>query len=110
MPRGRRPSASVRATAEPGQPAAVHTTLVREELDAPPDPAIPAYAEQLLREAGVAAEAERVLGEPPDDEPLAWRHRAMAGLIAARRQYRCCEPCGADLAAIDTPYLFGEPA
>lgn len=65
---------------------------------------------QLFYELGLWEKAERALGAPPDDEREAWRQRAMAGLIAAHRGDTVTpRRAAADLAAMDTPYLFGEP-
>lgn len=65
---------------------------------------------QLLYQLGRWDEAERALGAPPDDERVPWRHRAMAGLIAAHRgDTEAPRRAAAALGAMDTPYLFGEP-
>lgn len=49
------------------QAAAVHTALVREELDAPPDPAVVAYAEGLRREPEVTS---TTAGPPAGDRAV----------------------------------------
>lgn len=75
----------------------------------PAEPAHPMLEAELLYELGRWEEAERVL-QSVDSDPSGFRVRALTALLAARQGDPTTARQVADsLAAIDRPYLFGEP-
>lgn len=79
-----------------------------ETTGPPSDPVQRMLRVELLYELGQWREAEQYLGnDTPDD----FRTRALAGLLAARQgKAEVARAAEEQLAALNDPYLFGEPA